>query len=226
VARYRRAAAAAAVMLALAGCSRGAATAAASAPDPSYLLTQAQKNAQAASAVHIRGTGSCPEGQFVVDMNLRADDTAAGSVTFQGATINVVATKQQLLLNAPASFWTAQSSAKVAARIGQKWLRISRATNPCINALTSIPNVTANYFGYTGTPVLQKGSSFKGTPAAQVVVGTTVAYWIATQGTLLPLNVYDSSNQTDIVLSGWNSNLSVVVPPDSDIIDAASANKA
>jgi hypothetical protein len=211
-------------VLALAGCARG--TADAPAQDPAYLLAQATANAKAATAVHIRGTGSCPEGQFVVDMALRDDGTAAGSVTFQGATINVVATKEQLLLHAPQSFWAVQSSTKVAARIGDKWLRISRATNPCIDALTSIPNVTANYFGYSGSPVLQKGTSFKGTPAAQVGIGTDVAYWIATQGTLLPLNVHDATSQTDIAMTEWNSDPSVVVPPATDVIDAAAANKA
>ena len=226
VARIRQAAAAGAAVLLLAGCSRGATTATASQPDPSSLLTQATTNAKAADSVHIRGTGECPQGPFVVDMNLLKDQSAAGSVTFSGVTINVVATQNELLLHAPQKFWATQSSPKVAAKIGQKWLRITRTTNPCIDALTSLSNVTANYFGYTGSPVLQKGSSFNGTPATQVGIGTDVAFWIQTRGTLLPINVHDSSTSTDIAMTQWNTDLKVVVPPSTEILDAAVANKA
>jgi hypothetical protein len=202
----------------LSGCSLASGDTAPGTVDPVSMLAQATSNAKAATAVHLHGTGQCQQGPFMVDMILRKDGSAAGAVTYGKEVVSVVGTPDALYLNATETFWTAQSDAKTATRIGSRWLKISKVTNPCIAALTDMPTVLANYLGYPGTPVLQQGTAFGGHPARQVGVGSEIAFWIKTDGTLLPINVHDSSTNTDIQFDRWSADLQVLVPPGRDVV--------
>jgi hypothetical protein len=210
-----------ALTVSLAGCSRGTDPSSSSTPsvDPLQLVTQASANAKAAASVHIRGTGQCPEGGFVVDMDLRKDGLAAGSVKFGPDNLSVVATNDALYVNATSDFWSSQFKADSVRAIGSRWVRFPKGANPCVTALSNYSTVMANYLGFDGSPRLLSGSRYAGEPARQVGVGPDVSYWIATHGTLLPLNVHIQSTSTEINMNKWNDDLSVVVPPPTDVID-------
>ena len=201
----------------LVGCGRAPAATGSSAPsvDPAYLLDQARANARGAEAVHVRGTGQCDLGSFVVDMDLRKDGLGAGSVQVAGQTINLVATPDAVYLHGSRAFWLSQVSSGDAARIGARWVKVAKGASPCLTALSDFSLVTANYLDYPGTPELLQGTSMLGTPARLVGLGPDVSIWVSSTGTLLPLNVHDVSTNTDITWSGWGTKAEVVVPRDA-----------
>ena len=212
----------------LTACSGSPSTSPGSQPsvDPSFVLTQARTNARAADAVHIRGTGQCDLGDFVVDMNLRKDGLGAGSVQVAGETLNLVSTKAAVYLHASRAFWLAQASAAGADRIGTKWVKTTRGASPCLTALSDFSLVLANYLDYPGAPTLLAGDKIQGVPARPIGLGSTVSVWVASSGTLLPVNVHDSATNTDISWSDWGSAATVVVPRTGTYIDGSTLGKA
>jgi len=197
---------------ALTGCSRAAAE-----PDATALLSSAKANAQAASSVHVTGSGGCNGTTFSTDMQLRKDGSGAGAVTLDGQKVQVVTTRDALFVNAPRDFWTAQSGKAAAARIGTHWVSLPKAGNVCLAALGSMSDVITNYLGYDGTAKLLAGTNFDGTPARLVGIGASTGFWIAT-ATSLPIAVKDSTAQTDVAFTDWGADVSVTVPPPSDVV--------
>lgn len=217
------AAAVAAVVL-LSGCSGSSPNetpSASASVDPSYLLTQAKQNARAATAVHLRGTGQCDLGDFVVDMDLRKEGLGAGSIQVAGHTINVVSTKAAVYMHGDRDFWTTQVSTADADRIGTKWVKVAKGASPCLTALSDFGLVMDNYLDYPGTPTLLQGTTILGKPARLVGLSSDVSIWIASSGTLLPVNVHDVSTNTDMSWSEWGSVPSIVVPRAGSWIDGA-----
>lgn len=208
----------------LAGCARGAAPSDATstpAVDPSYLLSQAKSNARAATSVHVRGTGQCDLGDFVVDMDLRKDGLGAGSVQVAGQTIDLVSTKDAVYMHGARTFWLTQVAPADADRIGTKWVKVAKGASPCLTALSDYSLVMANYLDYPGTPTLLEGTSMLGTPARLVGLGADVSIWVSSSGTLLPVNVHDVSTNTDINWSSWSSDPAIVVPGAANVLDGA-----
>jgi hypothetical protein len=194
--------------------------------DPSYLLTQARANALAATAVHMRGTGQCDLGAFVVDMDLRKDGLAAGSVQVAGETINLVSTKEAVYMHASRAFWLTQASSEDADRIGTKWVKVAKGASACLTALSDYSLAMTNYLDYPGTPTLLDGTSMQGEPARLVGLGADVSMWVASSGTLLPLNVHDGSTDTDITWSDWGADPAVVVPQADNVVDGRTLGSA
>ena len=206
-------------LTALTACSRAAAE-----PDPAALLSTAKANAQAASSVHMTGSGGCNGTAFSTDMQLRKDGSGAGAITLDGQKLSVVTTKDALYVNATSDFWTAQSGKAAAAKIGTHWVSLPKAGNVCLAALGSMSDVMSNYLGYDGTPKLLAGTAYKGSPARLVGIGDSTGFWISTS-TTLPLAVRDTAAQTNITFSDWGSDASVIVPPASDVVAASSLPK-
>ena len=207
-------------LMALTACSRAAAD-----PDPAGLLSSAKANATAQSSVHMTGTGGCSGTAFSTDMQLHKDGSGAGAITYGGQKLSIVTTKDSLYVNAPSKFWKSQSGPAAAAKIGTHWVSLPKASNVCLAALGSMSDVLANYLGYDGKPKLLAGTSYKGTAARLVGVGSTTGVWIATD-TTLPIAVKDSAAQTDVAFSDWGSGASVIVPPASDVISSSTLPKA
>jgi hypothetical protein len=207
-------------LVAVSGCSRFARD-----PDPAQLLSTAKANATAAESVHMTGSGGCNGTAFSTDMQLRKDGSGAGTVTLAGQKVSVVTTKDALYVNAPKEFWTSQSGAKAAALIGSHWVSLPKTGNVCLAVLGSKEDVVANYLGYDGTPALLAGSSFKGTPAHLVGIGSSTGFWIADESGL-PLAVKDTAAQTDVTFSDWGADVTVTVPPASDVVASTSLPKA
>lgn len=213
----------------LAGCARDAVPSdarSAAAVDPTYLLSQAKANARAASSVHVRGTGQCDLGNFVVDMDLRKDGLGAGSVQVGGQTIDLVSTHDAVFMHGARRFWLTQVAPADADRIGSRWVKVAKGASPCLTALSDYSLVMANYLDYPGTPTLLEGTSMLGTPARLVGLGPDVSIWVASSGTLLPVNVHDVSTNTDITWSAWSSDPAVVVPRAGTVVDGSTLSSS
>ena len=226
----RRLIATALAVLALSACtSSGASTTAsgsnirdAAAPD---ILKQATANAKAQTSVHIRGKGACPESAFYTDMKLNSDGSASGSVRFGTSTIQTVASGGALYLKAPETFWASQISATAATKIGDKWVRVSKANNDCLAALTSFPTLLDNYLGYGGAPVKENAAGVFGVPAIMLSLPGNVVIWVAATGEPLPVRIDDPGTATAISLGEWGTKVAVSAPTPPESIDAASLTK-
>jgi hypothetical protein len=211
----------------LSGCASGAASSAAPSDNgiagssASDVMTTAITNAKKQASVHLLGTGSCPDGAFSVDMRLRNDENAAGTVTLGKDALAVVSTPDSLYVKGPASFWTQLSTAAVATTIGQRWVRLPRAASTCISAITSFSTVLANYLGYPGTPTKQPATVVFGTPAVLLQLPNDVSFWVGTEGTPLPVRITDPAAPTALSLLGWGNPVTVTVPAAADVVDGA-----
>jgi hypothetical protein len=183
------------------------------------VLRSAVANAKGESSVRVVGTGSCTDGSFSVDMHLRSDETGFGTVKLGSDSLKIVSMSDALYVQAPASFWTALSSSRAASTIGQKWVRLSRASSVCISAVTSFSSVLANYLGYPGTPTKQPESVIFGTPAVPLELPHDVSFWVSTKGTPLPVRITDPAAPTAISLVEWGRPVTVTIPAASDVVD-------
>lgn len=191
------------------------------APDAAAALAQAKANAKVQTSVHLKGMGMCPDGPFAVDVTVRDDEAAAGTIKVGSDTLNIVADRQTLLIQAPSAFWAAQSSATTAKAIANRWVRVPRSTNPCFSALTSLSTALDNYLGYPGEPTVVAQKPFEGRDAVLVGINTDVSIWLAAKGTPLPLNVHDVGTGTDITFDKWSEKFTPVVPPAFQVVAAA-----
>jgi hypothetical protein len=154
-------------------------------------------------------------------MNLRSDDSGAGSVTIGHDTLSVVSTSTSLYINAPKAFWASQSSSTVAERIGSRWVKLNRSANVCISALSSFKTALANYLGYPGSPTLLTDGQYAGKAGLLIGLTQDVSIWVAKTGTPLPVNVHDVGTSTDVNLTDWSKDVSVVVPAATQVVDGA-----
>jgi hypothetical protein len=185
------------------------------------VLRTSVANAKAESSLRVVGTGSCTDGSFSVDMHLRSDETGFGTVKLGADSLKVVSTTDALYVQAPATFWTALSSSHAASTIGQKWVRLSRASSVCISAITSFSSVLANYLGYPGAPTKQPESVIFGTPAVLLELPHDVSFWVSTQGTPLPVRITDPAAPTAISLVEWGTPVTVTIPQAADVVDGS-----
>ncbi len=211
----------------LSGCAFGAGTPVASTSDgiasssAADVLRSAVTNAKGEGSVRVVGTGSCTDGAFTVDMHLRSDESGYGTVLLGADTLTIVSTKNSLYVQAPSTFWTALSSPVAAAKVGKKWVRMSRVSSVCISAITSFSSVLANYLGYPGTPTKQPASIVFGTPAVLLSLPHDVSFWVSTQGTPLPVRITDPAAPTAISLVDWGKPVTVTVPTATDVLDSS-----
>jgi len=214
---------------ALAGCSSatGAAPATSSIRDAAApeVLTQASANARTQSTVHLRGNGQCPESAFYVDMRLRRDGGATGSVRFGASTVQVVSSGGSIYVQGPSSFWTAQDSPAAATQIGTKWVRLSPGSNACLAALTTFSTVLDNYLGYPGTPVKGQAQAVFGVPAVMLSLPGNVTIWVGAKGVPVPVRIDDPATKTGISLGEWGQKVDVTAPTATDVIDASAVKK-
>ncbi len=226
---------AAAATLALTGCSStsGSTTAPASSADnsisdasPQDILTQATTNAKAQTTVHVHGNGACPTTAFYADMQLRSDEQGTGTVRLGTDTVHLVTTRDAIYVKAPKPFWSLQSSPAAATTVGQKWVRLAKASNPCLAALGSFSAFLTNYLGYPGTPTKTVGGSVFGVPAVALAIAPSISIWVASRGTPLPVRVDDQATGTRISLGEWGTAVSVTVPAKADVVDAAALKQA
>jgi hypothetical protein len=209
------------------GCAFGAGSSATpsgngiAASPASDVLSTAISNARAQTSVRLVGTGSCPDGAFSVDMHLRKDENAVGTITLGKDALSVVSTPEALYVKGPATFWTALTSAAAATRVGQRWVKLPRTASTCIAAITSFSTVLANYLGYPGAPTKQPSSIVFGTPAVLLQLSNDVSFWVGTQGTPLPVRISDPVAPTAISLVDWGTPVTVTVPSAADVLDSS-----
>jgi hypothetical protein len=213
--------------LALTACSSTPADNGLSSLDGRGILDQALANAKTQTSVHLVGRGKCPQGAFLVDMRLRSDGTAAGSVSFPPDKLDVVATSTDLYVKAPASFWATNLTAKGATSVGSRWVHSTGANDsPCLRALTSYSAVVSNFVDLPGA--VTKGSA--GTVDGQQAITLTLpiaTVFVSTNGTALPLRVDSTASSTDgaaqdgVSFAEWNKPVTVSVPTAAESVDTA-----
>lgn len=211
----------------LSGCAFGAGSSATpsdngiTASPASDVLSTAISNAKAQTSVRLVGTGSCPDGAFTVDMHLRSDENASGTITLGKDALSVVSTPDALYVQGPATFWTALASTAAATTVGQRWVKLPRTASTCIAAITSFSTVLANYLGYPGAPTKQPSSIVFGTPAVLLQLPNDVSFWVGTQGTPLPVRITDPAAPTALSLVDWGKPVAATVPSTADIVDSS-----
>ena len=212
----------------LTGCSHSSATTdnGISKLDGRTILNEAYAQAKAAQSVHISGTGQCPNSAFIVDMRLSSQGYATGSITFPPDKLNVMATPTALYINAPKSFWVANTSAKGAAQIGTKWVRSENPNDSlCVRALASLSDVLANFVQLPGS-VTKQGKGIVLGKQAVVLSLANATVFVTTTGPVLPIRV-DSADQVQaggsqdgISFGEWGMTVAPTLPLASDTIDA------
>ena len=217
---------------ALTGCSADALSGTPATPTPNnigaqsgqQILDTARTNAKAQASVHIKGHGTCPEvGQFGVDMKLRSDGTATGTITTGAGKAEVVTTPASLYVRGPASFWATQTSATSASAIGTKWVQFPTTSDVCIAALGSFSNVLTNYLDLPGTPTKEKSDQVYGVPAQLVTLPPDIAIWVASTGTPLPVYISSTAGQLALAMGQWGSPVTVNVPASTDVVSSTDA---
>jgi len=185
------------------------------------ILDTARANAAEQSSVRIKGTSSCPLGKFFTDMRLTKDGQGTGTARFSGTVLNIVTTPTSLYVKADLTFWSGLTTPAKAATIGDKWVSLAPATNPCLANLGSFNAVTTAYLNFPGVPVKENSVAVFGEPAQLVAIPPDVGIWVSALGPALPIQVDETSTDTHIAMGEWSVPVTVEVPAPGDTIDGS-----
>ena len=190
------------------------------APD---LLSQSLAAADALTSMRMVTKGSRDNLDFLVDMKLRRDGGASGSVLIGKEKVSVVTTRTDVFLKADKAYWETQMEPQFAAAIGNMWVKapVTSKTFATFASLGSFDGILATFLKPSGPAKTGSVSRVASQKAVQVV-STQGSVWVATQGTPLPVQA-DVPSTGDVTRFGeWGTSVDVPVPSFADTIDLGS----
>ena len=215
-----RTASAALCALALAACgSSGSSSNAEASKSASQILTDAVNAAQGASSVRVSGSISDSGAPVAVDLKLVNGKGGSGSMTIQGAPVQIVDVNNTLYMNGSDAFWSkVGGGSAVVALLHGKWLKAPATGNfSSLASLTSIHTLFSQLLTSHGT--LKKGatSTINGQSAVAITdsaKGGTI--YVATNGKPYPIQLAKSGGGGGKVnFSEYGKSVSLTAPASS-----------
>lgn len=177
----------------------------------------------ASKAVHFAGTttDSSTKQTATLDLHLQSDGTS-GTITIAGSPVNVVSVGGVSYLKAPAAFWvTSGSSATVAAKLANKWVKAPAGSSFDSFNLAAISKSLAEP---TDTQIVKavKTSTLDGQKVVIVSQTDGSQLFVAATGKPYPLKVVNSTKSKDgagsVSLTDYGK--SVVIKAPAGALDA------
>jgi hypothetical protein len=182
------------------------------------IVAQMQAAAGAATSVHVAGKS----GTTSIDLKL-GGSAADGLVGLGGGQVEIVRIGEQLYLKANKAFWTTSTSARVAAVVAGKYVKIAGTQASQYALFTKM----SEFFGQALKPSgpVTKGavSTIDGQRAIALTDSSdgSVLY-VALDGPPLPIKTTNTGTDAgEVDFSGWNQTVTVAAPPASQILDLA-----
>jgi hypothetical protein len=189
----------------------------------SDLLSKSLAAADAQTSMRMVTKGKRGTLDFVVDMKLRRDGGASGSVLIGKETVSVVTTKTDVFLKADKAYWETQMDPKFAAALGSMWVKapVTSKTFATFANLGSYDGILSTFLKPSG-PATTGGVSRIASQQAVQVVSDQGSVWVATEGNPLPVQA-DVPTTGDVTRFGeWGTTVDVPVPSIADTVDLGS----
>jgi hypothetical protein len=216
----RRAAALVLCALALAACGSSSSSSNGEASKPaSQILTDAVSAAQSASSVRVSGS-IIDNGQPVaVDLKLANGKGGSGSMTIQGAPVQIVDVNKTLYMKGSDAFWNkVGGGSAVVALLHGKWLKAPATGNfSSLASLTSIHALFSQLLTSHGTLTKGATKTVNGQPAIAITdSGKSGTIYVATTGKPYPLQLAKGGSSGGAVnFSQYGQAVSLSAPASS-----------
>ena len=195
------------------------------------VVSKSQAAAKDATSVHVKGT-VVSEGQTVaIDMRLKKDVGAKGTVSVGNSPVEILRVGDAAYLKASKDFWTQVANATVGAKLADKYVKGSTndATFKSFLSFTDLGSMFDSIFDTSSTG-LQKvdGKTLGGRKTVGIKDPNPQSggiLYVATTGKPYPLLIESESGSTDkgsITFDEWDQSLTLSEPPADQVIDISS----
>lgn len=191
------------------------------------ILARTKTAFKAVKSVHVTGGGKSGQDTFAVDMRYTSANTAIGTLTNGGQTIELRRVGSVVYLKASKAFWAATAGAKAATAFGGKFVK-APVTDQRVAAVVSLTDKGAFIdAALTSTSGVTKGATktVNGTPAIPLTIkassgGSTL--YVAATGEPLPVEVLPQAGGTDtgkVDFLDYGAAVTAPVPPAAQRVD-------
>lgn len=184
---------------------------------PAQILDRAGKAALGARSVHLIGTSPQTSLDLVVTPDSSDGTRTAGDVTLRTKVVDGV-----IYLKADQDYWTEAFNAKVAKKIGNKWVA-GELSNPKLKSFkqtsTMAPLMRQFLVSDEGAQVGEIGVA-QGQPAVPLT-GSIGTLWVAATGKPYPLLLTSSPDQPEasqVEFTEWDKKVVIKAPPKKQTI--------
>jgi hypothetical protein len=193
-----------------------------SAMTPKQILTTVQEAVKNAKSVHIAGGRSSGGSSFVLNLTLEQGTGATGSITYNGATIQIVKDGDKLYFKAGQVALKQFAGTAVASLVAGRWFVVptTMVGFDSFVPLTDISKVTDLVLGAApGTLTVGKETTINGQSAVAVTDTTGGGtLFVATTGPAYPLQLRPKTGSVGLVnFTNWDQP--VTITPPSNAID-------
>jgi|HubBroStandDraft_4_1064222.scaffolds.fasta_scaffold97569_2 hypothetical protein len=191
------------------------------------LVTNAIAATKSASAVHIQGSVSMSNETVALDVQASNSSSGQGSVTINGANVQIVQIGSRVYFNADAAFWKMEAGAS-AAQLAGKWIYTSASGSDgkdfsmFINCSALLKQLLSGSKVKGSTFTLGKNTTVNGVPVYAVSgldasAGTGGTAYIARSGKpyLIELKTSGSGGAGEITFSAYNQVIHPSAPKKS-----------
>jgi hypothetical protein len=181
------------------------------------VVSDAIKAAEAASSVHVAGTVATSGKQVGLDLSLNRSKGAVGSLTLNGAKVDLVLIGDTGYMRASPAFWKQYSGAGGFAQLfAGKWLKFP-AKNAQLGALTGVANEKALFDNLSshGKLVNQGATTYQGRSVVAIHDTTKNAtLYVSASGTPYPVAIVKAKHPTAgaIKFDNWNRPVTLTAP--------------
>jgi hypothetical protein len=194
-----------------------------SALTPNEIVDRAKAALEGAKSYRISGDIDADGQKMALDFKISGSDLI-GSITSEGAKVEMLSVGGQNYIRPDAAFWTMTAGAEggetMAKLMGDKWAQLS-ADDDEFNDLFTITDPD-ELLKPEGTVTKGETKDVAGTKAIGLVDGGTDggALYVATVGEPYPLQMVGPKNEGQISFSDFGATFSeIATPPESEVID-------
>jgi hypothetical protein len=190
------------------------------------ILADAKAAAKKASSVHFHGSIVESGTPLKVDIRIDSAKGGAGSMTIQGAKVEIVRIGNEAYLKGSTAFYTQIAGAVAAQLLKGKWLKGSATSGDlaALAALTDINKLFEAALKPTGTITKGKETTVDGQKVIGVNSSDGGTLYVATTGEPYPLEITQASGTSSgtVHFDEWNETVDVKAPPDA--VDVSKLN--
>jgi hypothetical protein len=181
------------------------------------ILEDAVKAAEAASSVHVAGRVATSGKQVGLDLSLARNKGAAGSLTLNGAKIDLVLVGKTGYMRAGPAFWKKYGGASGFAQIfAGKWLKFP-ANNAQLGSLTGVANEKSLFDNLASHGKLENQGATTYQGQSVVAIHDTkknATLYVSASGTPYPVAIVKTNHPTAgaITFDRWNQSVTLTAP--------------
>jgi hypothetical protein len=182
------------------------------------IVSDAQKAAKSAKAVHVSGKIFLRGTPLVLDLHLVRDVGAVGTMGLKGGTVRLVRVGPKVYMNGNSAFWAAYGGPAVARLYSNRWLTVPTSSSqitPFVR-LTDIDQLFGGTIGAHGKIEKDGTTTYKGQKVIalkeQGSSGGTL--YIAASGTPYPVAIVspNAGSEGSVGFDQWNKSVAITAP--------------